>query len=220
MSSFSIVGTVSKASTLKQLLRQEDQLTHCDIVELRFDEYMNLEECLQLCTDLQKHKAVLLTIRTKREGGTWEISDQHRYELFKKFAPHVDYIDIELKSELFKNFRRSDFPKELKIIGSFHNYINTPSKQEIDALITSGRNWGLDIVKLACVINNKQEYSRLESFLCQDKICLIGMGEEGVRTRTEFPPKGSLLTYGFLDDSAAPGQLSARELWNLLREHQ
>ena len=216
MNTFYIVGTVSRAETLNELLKQPQTLNYCDMVELRFDETMDFDKCLQLCKELRQHSKVLLTIRTCREGGTWDISDDKRYELFSNFAPHVDYIDIELKSDIFKNKSRHNFPEALKIIGSFHNYNCTPESSEITQLIESGRQWGLDIVKLACFIKNQDEYSRLESFLGDKDLCLIGMGEHGVRSRCEFPLKGSALTYGYLDDSAAPGQLSAAELHKVL----
>jgi len=47
-------------------------------------------------------------------------------------------------------------------------------------------------------------------------ICVIGMGELGVKTRTEFPRRGSCLTYGYFESSAAPGQLPAATLMELL----
>ena len=217
MNSFHIVGTVSKTATLNDMLSEPEKLEVCDIIELRFDETMDFDECLSLCQKLRKHKKILLTIRTCREGGTWDIDDDSRFELFKRFAPHVDYIDIELKSELFQKYKRNDLPETLKVIGSFHDYEKTPSREEIAELIKSGRDWQLDIVKLACFTNSEEEYVRLETFLTEENICLIGMGELGVRTRSEFPAKGSVLTYGYLDECAAPGQLSARELHCALR---
>ncbi|NQZ56528.1 MAG: type I 3-dehydroquinate dehydratase [Lentisphaeraceae bacterium] len=217
MNSFHIVGTVSKTSTLNDMLQQVEKLEVCDIIELRFDETMNFHECLTLCQKLRLHKKILLTIRTSREGGTWDICDNERYELFARFAPHVDYIDIELKSELFAKYSRQDFPDTLKVIGSFHDYDNTPANEDIAKLILSGRQWNLDIIKLACFTKTAEDYTRLESFLTEKNICLIGMGEVGVKTRSEFPLKGSVFTYGYLDECAAPGQLSARQLHTILR---
>ncbi|MCM8534324.1 MAG: type I 3-dehydroquinate dehydratase [Lentisphaeraceae bacterium] len=216
-SNFKIVGTVSKADTLFDLLKTPEKLEGCDLIELRFDEHMDKFECLSLCQKLRKYKKVLLTIRTDREGGTWTINDNDRYELFKFFEKDVDMIDIELKSELFAKYKREDFSQDLTIISSFHDYKNTPNNEVIARLIEQGKNWNVDIVKLAVYTNTEEDLNRLESFLNTKSICLIGMGNLGVKTRTEFTKKGSCLTYGYLDESAAPGQLSAKELSSILR---
>lgn len=214
---FRIVGTVSSSNTLVELLATPDKLACCDVVELRFDQHMDKTECLHLCQELRKHTQILLTIRTSREGGTWEIDDEDRFNLFEFFAPYVDMIDIELKSPLFANHKRSDFPMDIQVVTSFHNYETTPSSKEIDTLIKVGENWGADIVKLAVFTNTENDVGTLRSFLSRKSVCLIGMGDKGLTTRLSFPKEGSLLTYGYLDDSAAPGQISAKELSDHLR---
>jgi len=42
------------------------------------------------------------------------------------------------------------------------------------------------------------------------------MGPLGPQTRIEFPKLGSCLTYGYLDQPVAPGQVPARELMRQL----
>lgn len=214
---FRIVGTVSNSSTISELLSSPERLSCCDVVELRFDQHMDKNECLDLCRQLRKYTQVLLTIRTSREGGTWEIDDEERFKLFDFFANDVDMIDIELKSPLFARHSRSEFPSNIQVVTSFHDYDSTPSSDEIDALISKGEKWGADIVKLAVFTHSKDDVNRLSEFLNRDSVCLIGMGAEGLTTRLEFPKMGSLLTYGYLDDCAAPGQVSAKELSDHLR---
>lgn len=209
---FRIVGTVSNSDTLKELLADPQRLASCDVVELRFDQYMDKDECLNLCREIRKHKQVLMTIRTSREGGTWNINDEDRFELFQYFAPYVDLIDLELKSELFATHKRGEFPADVEVIASYHDYEATPGGDEIQRLIEQGKNWGADIVKLALFTHNEEDVKTLQAFLKSDNLCLIGMGSEGLVTRLDFPKLGSVLTYGYLDDSAAPGQVSAEEL--------
>ncbi len=217
---FYIVGTVSHTKTLESLLKTPEELQYCDIVELRFDQFMQKEYCLDLIQKIRPFKKVLLTIRTSREGGSWEIDDEDRFKLFQFFAPFVDMVDIEIKSQLFANHTRNDFPKKIKVIASFHNYQETPSTEEISLLIQQAKKWQADITKLALFTHNENDVNRLKNFLNEKNICLIGMGKEGIVTRTKFPLLGSCLTYGFLDNSAAPGQVSARELTNSLRKAQ
>jgi 3-dehydroquinate dehydratase-1 len=216
-SDFKIIGTVSKIETLFELLSTPEKFNGCDVVELRLDEHMDQNVCLELCQKVRQYKEVLLTIRTDREGGSWTINDRDRFDIFKSFENDVDYIDIELKSELFAQQKRSDFSSKIKVIGSFHDYEATPSTESINALIKQGRDWQIDIVKLALFIKSEEDTLRLNTFLGQEALCLIGMGTLGIKTRTEFTQKGSCLTYGYLDESAAPGQLSAAELKKILR---
>ena len=182
------------------------------MVELRLDEHMNQDQCLDLCIAIEKIKPVLLTIRTDREGGTWTISDAERVEIFKRFAPHVSYMDLEIKSRLFADNPRSTFPADTKIVASYHDYEATPAKGEILELIKSASEWGADVAKLALFSNCDQDVELLKEVLqevTEQPLCLIGMGEKGVCSRSDFAALGSVLTYGYLDDSAAPGQLSA-----------
>ena len=129
-------------------------------------------------------------------------------------------IDIELESELFKNHSRTDFPKNVTVIGSYHNYERTPPANDLRKLVSRSREWNTDISKLAVLTRNSQDIKTLESLLGLPGICLIGMGESGLVTRTEFPLKGSALTYGYLDKKAAPGQISAKELTRLLKAEE
>lgn len=218
LKNFYIVGTVSHAKTLESLLSTPEELQYCDVVELRFDQFMQKEYCLDLIKKIRQFKKVLLTIRTNREGGTWEIDDEERFKLFQFFAPFVDMVDIEIKSQLFARHTRSDFPKNIKVIASFHNYLETPPDNEIAHLIQKANNWQADITKLALFTHNEDDVNRLKKFLNEKNICLIGMGNAGISTRTNFPLLGSCLTYGYLDNSAAPGQISAKELSAVLRK--
>ena len=216
---FSIVGTVSHTDTLKLALEDQSFLAHADIVELRLDEHMDLDQAYELCSQIRQQKPILLTIRTQHEGGTWTINEEDRHQLFLRFAPVVDCYDIELKSELFATKTRSDFPADKIIISSYHDYIATPSQQEIDTFIESGKKWNVDIVKLALTAQKEENVLQLEETLktSDSPICLISMSAIGARSRKEFPKLGSVLTYGYLDQSVAPGQFSAQELADALK---
>ena len=124
MNNFSIVGTISSLDTLRNLIANPDKLEGCDIVELRFDEYMLMAEAKELASQIAKLRPVLITIRTSKEGGTWIIDDAHRFDLFKEFFSIAKYADIELMSDLFKYQKRSDFPSDMQVITSFHDYKN------------------------------------------------------------------------------------------------
>ena len=220
MNSFFIVGTISSLETLHDLNNKPSKLQGCDVVELRFDEYMDLAETKDAARQIAAHRPVLITIRTNKEGGTWQIDDAHRFEFFKEFFDIATYADIELKSDLFKYQKRSDFPKSMTVIGSFNDYEKCPSEEEMSELIRQGESWGIDIVKLAVYCKGPADRETLENTLRSNQkssLALMGMGPEGLETRFTLPPLGSKFTYGFLDKPAAPGQPSCAALAQKLK---
>ena len=219
MNDFSIVGTISSLDTLRDLIAHPTKLDGCDIIELRFDEYMLMADAKELAKQAAKLRPILITIRSSNEGGTWKIDDAHRFDLFREFFGIASYADIELKSMLFKFQKRSDFPGDMQVITSFHDYKKCPSQDVLNQLIADGVNWGADMVKLAIFCNEAADRVTLEKTLKshQTPLALMGMGVEGLETRLTLPPAGSKLTYGYLDKPAAPGQPSCKALAQRLR---
>ena len=219
MNDFSIVGTISSIDTLRDLIAHPEKLDGCDIIELRYDEYMEMKETKKLAKQAAELRPILITIRTSNEGGTWKIDDAHRFDLFKEFFEIATYADIELKSALFKYQKRSDFPADMQVITSFHDYKKCPSQEVLNQLIQDGVTWGSDMVKLAIFCNEASDRDTLEKTLKSHQVplALMGMGVEGLETRLSLPPLGSKLTYGYLDKPAAPGQPSCKALAQRLR---
>ena len=107
------------------------------------------------------------------------------------------------------------------VIGSFHDFERTPDAKELRDVIRAGRRAGADIVKVATVIHAPSDIAVLSSVLKKEgkkPLCLIGMGQHGVATRVTFACKGSCLTYGYADRSAAPGQTPSSTVMRRLRK--
>lgn len=214
-----IVGTISDFATFSRLAAGEVS-DAADLVELRLDQHMDLAEARRLAPLVSRHMPVMLTIRTCREGGSWEIDDRDRLELFRSFFGLVEIFDIEIESPLFAATGRSDFPAEAIVVTSFHDYQGIPAPDRLAGLLAKAERWGADIAKLACRAANPAEaeaYARLLDLPRPKPLCLIAMGDAVSRTRYDFPKRGSALTYGWLDRPAAPGQPSAKELAEHLR---
>ncbi|MEE8386600.1 MAG: type I 3-dehydroquinate dehydratase, partial [Dehalococcoidia bacterium] len=69
-----------------------------DLIELRVDLMENLadDEIRSLRQHRPSHIPLILTIRTKAEGGAWDGPDDQRISRIIELAPAADYIDIEL----------------------------------------------------------------------------------------------------------------------------
>jgi 3-dehydroquinate dehydratase-1 len=181
---------------------------------------MDLGEARRLAPLVSRHLPVMLTIRTCREGGSWEIDDRDRLELFRSFFGLVGLFDVEIESPLFAATSRRDFPAEAIVVTSFHDYHGIPRDERLEELIAKARKWGADITKLACRASGAAEvgiYAKLLDLQPSGSLCLIAMGDAVASTRFEFPRRGSVLTYGWLDRPAAPGQPSAKDLADAVR---
>jgi len=164
---------------------------------------------------------LLATIRSAAEGGGWKGTESERLALFRALLPHVGAVDIELSStgilgEVTADARAAG----LTVIGSHHNFTETPPDGDLDAVVQAGATAGADIVKVAARCNSAADLRRLAAFTLRHEdraMVVIGMGPAGMLSRVFFPALGSLLTYTFLGAPSAPGQLNSEETVKYLK---
>jgi 3-dehydroquinate dehydratase-1 len=158
---------------------------------------------------------LLATIRRREEGGGWRGSEAERLAAYETVLPEVHAIDVEIGAEdiappLFYAAREQG---KLSI-GSFHDFSATPADSHLEAVHVRGRAQGADIVKVAARCNSRDDVQRLAAFTLahrHENIITIGMGPHGLVSRIFFPALGSLLTYTFLGEPTAPGQLNCMD---------
>jgi 3-dehydroquinate dehydratase I len=103
------------------------------------------------------------------------------------------------------------------VIQSYHDFKSAGRPSDLSRL---SRQTEADILKIAVTPKNAGELSRFLSWgLSLEKIrrVLIAMGPEGTPSRTLAWSFGSVLAYGHLGVSAAPGQLSAVDTARAIR---
>jgi 3-dehydroquinate dehydratase-1 len=135
----------------------------------------------------------------------------------------ADFVDVEFESD--EQFREQlvDFAhsNKAKVIISYHNYDNTPGKNELEQIINQSFKWGADYAKLATmavsVADNARVLGLYENYKNLIAFC---MGEKGMITRLTAPLLGSLFTYAALNSELiiAPGQLTIEQLENIYKE--
>ncbi|MFN3739860.1 MAG: type I 3-dehydroquinate dehydratase [Thermodesulfovibrionales bacterium] len=209
-----IAGVVTEVAAL-----QKGLVESADILELRIDmfnltEEENIEEIINRARAFDK--PLIATIRSEKEGGKRFIDDNTRYRIFKSIIPLVDIIDIELSSEgLFERLKPLIEKENRVLIGSYHNFNETPEDSVIEEIFLRAKEKGTGIVKIAVTANNREDLIRMASFTIRhrnDNIITISMGEHGKPSRLLFPVLGSMITYAGLTDSSAPGQFSVDEM--------
>jgi 3-dehydroquinate dehydratase-1 len=199
----------------------------CDLGEIRFDRLglMDLTAILPACRQAATWSFPLLfTIRLQSEGGQWpDAQDDARLPLYLQAMEAVDWLDIELHSRLCPQVISAAAMKKKTIVVSCHDFSGTPPLNELQGWISRITRMTADpntvIAKIVTTIHRREDHFGLIKLLEQDwgiSLCVFGMGARGMGTRVYFPLLGSRLTYGYLDSTSAPGQLSCRDLTECL----
>lgn len=195
-----------------------------DIIEARIDLFKktNSDYVIKILNEFKKYKLpIIATIRIEQEGGSSVLSDNERFYLFKEILQFVDAIDVELASKIIlaktikiaKNYKKT-------VIISYHNFKLTPSNTYLGGLIGKAKRLGADIVKLACLAQNKDDLKRMAQITLNShnkNIVTISLGDKGKVSRVFFPFIGSLMTYTCLSKSFAPGQIPLEALHEFLQ---
>jgi 3-dehydroquinate dehydratase-1 len=184
-----------------------------DLVELRIDEFQDTRpQAVEAECERLRGIPLLATIRSAVEGGAWKQNDHVRLDLFRAVLPMVDAIDIELSSRSMRELLIADAKEAGKtVLGSFHDFEDTPQDALLNRLADDARRVGVDLLKVAAHCNDVLSLRRLARFTldhAQRGCVVIAMGPIGASSRIFFPALGSRLTYTFLGEPTAPGQLN------------
>jgi 3-dehydroquinate dehydratase I len=216
-----VVGAVSTASVLEGLSQISLTAAECDILELRLDSIqLPLEE-------LHEHAAkltlpCLITARHSEEGGHGGLSIEARSALLEAHLDVATLMDVELRSaQDFLPIIRKAQAKGIGVIGSFHDFSSTPSEEVLQGAVDFGLQYKFDAVKIATMLQSPTDLAKLISLLAKEHrvpLSIMGMGYLGRTSRITLAKCGSILNYGYLGESNAPGQWPARRLKELLGE--
>jgi len=206
-----------------------------DVVEVRLDgfsaSYRPVEKAARFALDLLKRtkketgKPVLLTLRAPDERETKKsiakpISDQTRLKILSPLLPLVQLVDVEIRHQKFaQEMTRLAHRSHVDVIHSLHDFSPGFRLNFLQKWSEVSRRLKGDVFKVAITPENNDQ---LEAFLTwgsrlsNPKRILIGMGAVGLISRLVGFSFRSLLTYGHLGTSAAPGQIAARKVGQVL----
>lgn len=191
-----------------------ERLAEADLIEWRAD-YLPKEEILKVAPAVfEKFLGweVIFTLRTSREGGKIELTNEEYVGIIKEVAAHYqpDFIDFEYYSyqEVFEQML--DFPN---LVLSYHNFEETPENYlEIMSELTS---LSPAVVKIAVMAETEQDvldvmnYTRgFKTLNAEQAYATISMGDLGILSRIAGQVTGSCWTFASLDEVSAPGQIS------------
>jgi 3-dehydroquinate dehydratase I len=193
-----------------------------DIAELRIDQFGSHEHAYVL-NQVRKWSRLptIATVRTEKQGGRYRQQESERLLLFKAVLPEVDAVDVELDAEIRDQVIQLAKGQGKLAIVSYHNFDTTPSLEELSAYVDKAVQYGADVVKIATMVGHQADIRTLARLTLEKssaRLAVIGMGGQGLLTRLFLPSLGSLLTYAYIGQPTAPGQLDADTMFDMLRQ--
>lgn len=171
-------------------------------------------------------KPLLLTFRTKQEGGSRAISDSGYTELYRHWieAGFASLIDVEMMrgDDNVRALVEEAHTAGIPVILSSHDFQKTPSDKEMLARLAKQRALGADVLKLAVMPRSAEDVLRLLKVTDQARrqgrtpLLTMAMGGLGTVSRLSGETFGSSLTFGSLGQGSAPGQIDAGVLRHVL----
>lgn len=204
------------ASLGKGALRDVPAAGDADMIEVRLDleegdPFGALKE-VRLATS----KQIIVTNRMAAEGGGFKGGERERIEMLRRAADYADYVDIELRAPLRDELiKRVDKP----FIVSYHDFDGMLGLDEMRSILEEMKKTGAAIAKIAVTPSSLKDNLLILGFLLEADmpLCMIAMGEIGRHLRAVAPIYGSALTYGYITETTAPGQMSVSDLRQALR---
>jgi 3-dehydroquinate dehydratase type I len=187
-----------------------------DLLEIRVDRLHELKLLEEIVN--RKSSPIIATDRSDRDpGGKLE-------RLSYAAGLGFDFVDLE--------YRATDAAtvKEMKsngaeVILSFHDYSQTPPKEELTKILEAEERLGGDICKLVTTArlphDNLTVLGFVENQAANVRLVSFAMGRQGTPSRILSPLFGAEFTFAAITDKAktADGQLSIDELrsaWHIL----
>lgn len=204
-----------------------------DVVEWRVDwfehvfEFDKVEDVLKELRTVLGNIPLLLTFRTKKEGGEKAIDTKDYKELNLRAAKtgYVDFIDVEIFTgdDVVREIIDGAHAAGVRVIASNHDFFKTPAKSDIIYRLRKMQDMGVDIPKIAVMPQSKRDVLTL---LCATEemvtdyadrpIITMSMAGTGVISRLCGEVFGSSMTFGAAKKASAPGQMGVNDLNTVL----
>lgn len=204
-----------------------------DCLELRVDFYrdvMDKDKVLDLLKNLRKivgNLVIIFTFRTDHEGGNLAITKED----YKKICEYVcesgyiDILDVEvyMQRELTNSICNRAHENGVYVLGSYHNFKDTPSQEEIVERLQYMDEQGVDFPKIAVMPKEKRDVLTVLSATLlyyelgySKPIITISMSSLGIVTRLFGEIVGSVITFVTVGKPSAPGQIPMEDASRIL----
>ena len=222
----------------------------CDMVDWRLDYYLSaidnvqaelgkeklyaeLIKCLDVMRFVLKDTPVIVTFRSKDQGGLMDLDAEQKRLLLQVIAQSglADIIDVEYGDveRAMLDVETRTFVKDLKESGSaimisHHDFKETPSAESMVNLAVRMKSLGADICKIVTMANSEADIRTMEEATETiaggglDPVVGFCMGDAGKTSRITCGLHGSCLTYAAMSEVVAPGMMDIKELRQAVEE--
>ena len=205
---------------------------HADIVEWRVDAYdyrtdwEKVAQTLRLIREELGATPLMLTFRDALEGGKMEWTNQLWLEYLPFLEANVDlydYVDIEMhnfmkmKDEDKTRIRELFHKGQIRLIGSYHNFLQMEEEDAIVNRFMGVLDQGMDIIKMAYQAKDTKEVQCLmrAATRCHEMAkanqVFIPMGNVGRQVRLHPELTFSSIAYCTTKDHSSIGQVTVKE---------
>jgi 3-dehydroquinate dehydratase-1 len=186
-----------------------------ELVELRLD--LIREPPSKLFPLIPKDLKTIVTCRS----GVYEPGERVKLlqEGIKLGATFVD-MEIETSPSELELVKSTAMQYGSSVIISYHDFIRTMDREDLESVMISCYEKGGEIVKIATRVNAPEDIRNLLSLYdLPGKKVVLGMGPLGRITRVMGPYLGAEFTYASIQEGGetAPGQLSVTQLNELFK---
>lgn len=222
------------AETAEAILEKAKEIMNYtfDFLEWRVDFYEDVLDTGKVLSTLKALRAVLgekpilVTARTKEEGGAVELDADAYTALNTAIARSgdADIIDVQifLGDEVVRENIDAIHAAGCKVVGSYHSFDGTPSKEELIRRLQKEQEMGADIPKIAVmpkcpadVIALLDATQEMHTKYADRPLITMSMGS-GVISRLCGEYFGSAATFGMIGQASAPGQIPTDQLSSVL----
>jgi 3-dehydroquinate dehydratase I len=221
-----ICVSIGRENTAEAIAVAESVTSLVDVFEIRLD-------CLTtpaITPFLEKlKKPLLFTNRPQWEGGQFAGEEEERLALLlQAVAEKTAYVDLELlaPADSQQHMRSALQDSTTQLILSWHNFTDTPSREELVGRMAMMQDNGADIGKIITTAHGHEDVLRvlqLQEVAAKLDFPLIAfcMGKPGVISRVATCGLGGYMTYCAVNEqeAIAPGQLSVtaiRDIYDLM----
>jgi len=204
-----LVGTIASGAGLAYLAKPPAGI---DLAEIRLDLLLakGVEPEAILTALAHKELPVLLTLRTREEGGAFNWRSRQRVLFFLAFLPFADVVDLELNNlprlgRVLRAIRRS----KRDLILSSHSLKRKLTPLRLKRLLGRFRKTRAVVYKIVGLARKSRDLRTLAEPLLAFphlRLAMLASGPLATASRLSLPGLGSRLLYVHLDEPAAPGQ--------------
>ena len=186
-----------------------------DFLEIRFDflKQSDFSSAIKI-TDSIKSRSVF-TLRSSEQQGKFKGNEFERLKLLKMlYNTNPMLLDVEYDTITENTSLNNYLKNKSNVLISWHNFFNTPSDEYLEKKINDMKKFSNNI-KLVTMATNVTDSLRLLNLYGKFKdinLITFAMGDCGLISRILCTFYGSPFTYGSLEKSIAPGQLSVIEM--------